>query len=234
MIVHCKKEKYDVLIDRTSKWGNPFIIDVHGTRDEVIAKYEKWIKTQPRLINDLHELEGKILGCWCRPLHACHGQVLEKMVAERNNLGPQYDGIYHINIYSQGKTALGRNLSNFAVTPFTYEPYGTFKSVEGFWYYYFTGCQHEEFKRMWGLQAKQNGKKLLEKELINEQDKSIIIEAIRCKLRQNETVRHMLRDSVLPLKHYYVFGPKIVELPQHQWQIDEINRIRDILHKKHV
>lgn len=233
MIVHCKKEKYDVMIDRTSKWGNPFVIDVHGTRDEVIAKYAEWIKHQPELINALGELEGKILGCWCKPLHSCHGEVLEKMVAERHNLGPSYDGIYHINIYSQGKTALGRHLSNFAVTPFTYEPYGTFKSVEGFWYYYFTGCKHEQFKRMWGFQAKQQGKKLFEeKHLINDEDKSIILEAIRCKLRQNHTIRQMLKESILPLKHYYVFGSKVMDLPQYQWIVDEFIRIREILQKK--
>lgn len=221
------------MIDRTSKWGNPFVIDVHGTRQEVIAKYAEWIKTQPELINSLGELEGKILGCWCRPLHDCHGAVLEKMVAERHNLGPAYDGIYHINIYSQGKTALGRSLSNFAVTPFTYEPYGTFKSVEGFWYYYFTGCKHEQFKRMWGLQAKQQGKKLFEeKHLINDEDRSIILEAIRCKLRQNHTIRQMLKESILPLRHYYVFGSKVMDLPQYQWIIDEFIRIRDILQKK--
>jgi len=23
-VVHCKKEFYDILIDRTTKWGNPF------------------------------------------------------------------------------------------------------------------------------------------------------------------------------------------------------------------
>lgn len=32
-VVHCKKEKYDVYIGRGSKWGNPFILGKHGTRD---------------------------------------------------------------------------------------------------------------------------------------------------------------------------------------------------------
>lgn len=78
-IVHCHKEKYDVLIDRTTKWGNPFIIGKDGTREEVIEKYRKWIMTQPHLLSSLHELKGKVLGCWCHP-KSCHGEVLIELV----------------------------------------------------------------------------------------------------------------------------------------------------------
>jgi hypothetical protein len=77
-VVHCKKDKYDIYIGRPSKWGNPFEIGKDGTRKEVIEKYAAWINTQPDLLNDLHELRGKILGCWCSP-SACHGDVLAKM-----------------------------------------------------------------------------------------------------------------------------------------------------------
>lgn len=87
-IVHCKKESYDVLIDRRTKWGNPFVIGRDGTREEVIAKYRQWIPTQPHLMNSLHELKDKILGCWCKP-NQCHGDVLielvEKYVNEKEN-----------------------------------------------------------------------------------------------------------------------------------------------------
>lgn len=67
-----------IYIGRPSKWGNPFGIGKHGTRDEVIAKYEEWVRKQPRLMAALHELKGKILVCWCKP-KACHGDVLAKM-----------------------------------------------------------------------------------------------------------------------------------------------------------
>lgn len=77
-VVHCKKSPYDVYIGRPSKWGNPFEIGVDGTREEVIRKYEEWIKTQPELINSLHEIQGKTLGCWCSP-KKCHGDVLYKL-----------------------------------------------------------------------------------------------------------------------------------------------------------
>lgn len=34
------------------------------------------------------------------------------------NFKPEMDGIDHINVYSKGKTELGKLLSNFARTPF--------------------------------------------------------------------------------------------------------------------
>lgn len=83
MIVHHKKDKYDVFIGRPSKWGNPFVIGVDGTRDEVIQKYEDWLMKQPNLLNDLHELKGKTLGCWCIPKR-CHGEVLVKLANKVN------------------------------------------------------------------------------------------------------------------------------------------------------
>ena len=78
-VVHCKKEQYDVYIGRPSKWGNPFTIGRDGDRDEVIRKYDAWLMTQPNLLNSLHELRGKTLGCWCKPKR-CHGDVLVKRV----------------------------------------------------------------------------------------------------------------------------------------------------------
>lgn len=80
-VVHCKKEPYDVYIGRPSKWGNPFTIGKHGTRAEVVTKYEEWIRQQPELLSALSELKGKTIACWCAP-QACHGDVLIKLVKE--------------------------------------------------------------------------------------------------------------------------------------------------------
>lgn len=77
-VVHCKKEKYDVYIGRPSKWGNPFTIGKDGNREEVIIKYIDWLEKQPELLASIHELKGKILGCWCCP-NACHGDVLAEI-----------------------------------------------------------------------------------------------------------------------------------------------------------
>ena len=82
-VVHCKKEKYDVYIGRKSKWGNPFEIGKDGTRKEVIEKYRKYVLSNKELMNSLHELEGKTLGCWCKPL-ACHGDVLLELIEKKD------------------------------------------------------------------------------------------------------------------------------------------------------
>ena len=49
-------------------------------------------------------------------------------------LTPQNDGITHINVYSKGKTTLGRWLTNFAHTPIDTID-GHFESIEGYWYW---------------------------------------------------------------------------------------------------
>ncbi len=69
----------DIYIGRPSKWGNPFIIGRDGNREECIKKYSDWINDQLHPIADLHELRGKVLGCFCTPLK-CHGDVLVSLV----------------------------------------------------------------------------------------------------------------------------------------------------------
>jgi hypothetical protein len=78
LVVHCKRKKFDIYIGRPSKWGNPFKIGNDGNREEVIKKYEQWIKQQPDLLKLIPTLKGKILGCYCAP-NECHGDILAKM-----------------------------------------------------------------------------------------------------------------------------------------------------------
>lgn len=77
-VVHSKKEPFDVYIGRPSEWGNPFVIGKHGTREEVIEKYLRWVLEQPHLMANVHTLRGKTLGCFCAPL-MCHGHVLAEL-----------------------------------------------------------------------------------------------------------------------------------------------------------
>lgn len=77
-VVHCKKSPFDVLIDRRTKWGNPFPMRDYKDRERVIKSYREWLPTQPHLMESLHELKGKVLGCWCSPL-PCHGDVLAEL-----------------------------------------------------------------------------------------------------------------------------------------------------------
>ncbi len=93
-VVHCKRDKYDVYIGRPSKWGNPFEIGKDGDRGTVIKKYREWITNGKgkHLLKDIHELKGKILGCWCYP-NACHGDVLHELSegAKNNTQQQLYD-----------------------------------------------------------------------------------------------------------------------------------------------
>ncbi len=62
--------------------GNPFVIGKDGSRDAVIAKYERWIRGQPGLLAELPTLKGATLGCYCVP-QRCHGEVLLALLKER-------------------------------------------------------------------------------------------------------------------------------------------------------
>jgi hypothetical protein len=78
-----KEQGLLVKIDRTGPWGNPFVMDADGSRDDVINAYEKYyLPHKPSLLNRIDELNGKALGCWCAP-EPCHGHVLKARVDDR-------------------------------------------------------------------------------------------------------------------------------------------------------
>jgi len=61
-------------------WGNPFVLDEDGVRSAVIEKYRKhYLPYKTKLMDNIHLLKGKVLGCWCAPA-ACHGDVLADLV----------------------------------------------------------------------------------------------------------------------------------------------------------
>jgi len=76
-----KTNPSDVYIGRGSPWGNPYIIGEDGTRAEVIEKYRQYILGKPDLLARLPELNGRRLGCYCRP-QACHGDVLVALIED--------------------------------------------------------------------------------------------------------------------------------------------------------
>ena len=70
-----------VLIDRRTKWGNPFRLGVDGDREQVIALYraDLWrrIRAGEIALEELAALDSCWLACWCEPL-PCHGDVLAR------------------------------------------------------------------------------------------------------------------------------------------------------------
>jgi hypothetical protein len=72
-------DAYDVYIGRGSKWGNPFELrDYAYDRDYVLELYERHLMQSPELLASLHELTGKVLGCYCAP-KKCHGDILVRL-----------------------------------------------------------------------------------------------------------------------------------------------------------
>jgi len=144
-----------------------------------------------------------------------------------NKFLPSNEGVDHINIYSKSSLELGRQLSNFAYSPFVCED-GKFNSVEGYWYW--LHCRHDDLKSLYGFNAKKFGQSYVKSEKNDDEFIRKIKEAIENKINQNHSIKINLKNSVLPLTHYYYYGdiknPKVIELPQYQWIVDCISEIR--------
>ena len=77
---------YDLYIGRAnatyglsaSKWANPFPLKHEADRAVVLSRYRIWLLSQPRLLADIGELRGLVLGCWCAG-KACHGDFLAEL-----------------------------------------------------------------------------------------------------------------------------------------------------------
>jgi hypothetical protein len=117
---------------------------------------------------------------------------------------PLEDGVTHCNCYSKGRTPLGRALSNFAKFPFIHPVHGHFASIEAFWYYIGTGCQHQELRSLFGYAAKDAGSRLeqVPMERFDEQ----IEEAIMMKVEQHPILLSTVINCIIPFTHYYVYG----------------------------
>lgn len=73
-----------VKIDRSSKYGNPFLLGMDGNRDEVCDAFEShYLPHKPSIQKDLRTLRGKVLICHCYP-ERCHGNCLCDL-ANRND-----------------------------------------------------------------------------------------------------------------------------------------------------
>lgn len=68
-----------VRIDRSTKYGNPFVLDQDGTRDEVCDHFQAdYLPHKPSILKDISKLVGKVLICHCYP-ERCHGECLVEM-----------------------------------------------------------------------------------------------------------------------------------------------------------
>lgn len=86
--------EYDVYIGRRwkkgsfeqTKWANPFTCwDGSRSREESFALFKEMFWGTPSLYENVHELEGKILACHCKP-YLCHGDFLVQQAKKRGRL----------------------------------------------------------------------------------------------------------------------------------------------------
>lgn len=72
---------------KDSLWANPYKVNKIQTREEVLEKYDKYIRhkiVHDDLFEELIKLKDKNLGCWCSP-QLCHGDILIKLIEEYSN-----------------------------------------------------------------------------------------------------------------------------------------------------
>jgi len=85
-VVNMRTSKYDVAVDRSSPFGNPFHLGADGDRTTVLAKYreyfEKRVVDDPGFRQKVLALRGLRLGCWCAP-QLCHGMIIAEWL-EKN------------------------------------------------------------------------------------------------------------------------------------------------------
>lgn len=138
---------------------------------------------------------------------------------------PNEDGKTHINVYSKGKTFLGRSLSNFAFSPFHHPEDGVFNSVEGYWYW--LSCKDDNLRKLSGWKAKEYGRKVGAKDWLKDDEfKRKIKLAIEAKLQRWGQVRQLLQSCSLPLTHYYCYGGKVVNVPEADWILEYLESFK--------
>jgi hypothetical protein len=131
------------------------------------------------------------------------------------------DGSSHINIYSRGKTSLGRALSNFYYSPIPTVD-GDFNSIEGYWYWLCSEAdeRREALRTMSGAEAKTYGRSI---KAVDWRDdpafKLRIYNAMLTKLILDDSILLEFLNNKLPFRHYYVFKDKVIEPEEGRWII---------------
>ncbi|WQO65024.1 DUF4326 domain-containing protein [Sinorhizobium medicae] len=81
-----------VHVGRPGPWGNPFVVGKHGDASYCVGLYKALLagllrvgadpdvealeRTRHFVAENVDELRGKNLACWCRPGAPCHADVL--------------------------------------------------------------------------------------------------------------------------------------------------------------
>lgn len=245
------KEAIAIITDSLITRSGAYILDtlIENKKDKVFAFLEA--QNKKSMEDQLSRYHGNQIKEVCRNLfilgvlkyYRKERAVFDSLEKPDETFDPLLEGITHINVYTKSIFTLGQGLSNLSDRSVEL-PEGHFQSLEGYWYWLLTGGQDEGFKTLHGYNAKKKGVKMLEEGLgvISSEDEAFrerFKSALRCKLRQHPDLLTELVKSTLPLKHYYyhqgtkdTLSFKIVDKSNHQWQLDEIEKVREICQKK--
>lgn len=140
---------------------------------------------------------------------------------------PSDDGVKHINVYTRGRTALGRNLSNFQECNIEHPHFGHFRTLEGLWYFLKTGCKDEMLRVMNGHDSRRHGAKLpaVHYPLFNKMFKLGMVE----KLDKNLQLQRDLVQNELPLVNYSNYQGRVIVTPRMEWQLEFWQTLRQTL-----
>lgn len=122
------------------------------------------------------------------------------------NLTPLEDGVSHINVYSKGKTQLGRWLTNPSPLGFHHPVHGRFRSVEGFHYFLKNGTKDKSYAELNGFEARRKG---IAEKYLNQKNPDfdrLMRSAWLCKITQHQCLYELVLANELPLAHYYYYG----------------------------
>lgn len=230
---HVGREVKTITRDDYRKWLVSRLISRHPAVCEAFRELNLGTTLIPEHYRHLKDLSDKVI----LPLYQqlvesddFDGGInhLAKLEGVMPDYSPLTDGITHINIYSKGKTALGRMLTNFSNLGLTHPDYGTFQSVEGFWYWLATGRIHDRLRHLYGFQAKEEGK--LYQKIDVPRFEQEIKKALMYKVEQNVTLWKLLEESTLPFSHYYYYGTennhKIIANDSAKWFTDYLELLR--------
>lgn len=83
-----------IKVDRSTRWGNPFVVGKHGTREHCVHLFEYLLggyicvstdntaaqeAYRAMAARDRNLLRGKNLACWCPLDKPCHADVLLRL-----------------------------------------------------------------------------------------------------------------------------------------------------------
>lgn len=71
------------VVARPTRWGNPYIVGVHGDAGECVKLFERMVMSNAALQQEIKlHLRGFNLACWCKPGCPCHRDVLLRVANE--------------------------------------------------------------------------------------------------------------------------------------------------------